>query len=635
MSIRSLIAAVFLACHLAPPATAQDEEAIFLRALPFEAVVAGGLGEIGDLQGTPLEERVLDTFREKAMTDPQSVGLGPGAAEVLDALRPAGPAFRNGKVALVKLRQDWRGIPIHGDAADLVLILGEDGAITGMRGRLYDGSEEMSGGAAPISTLRGRRAVALRWREDGGDTAFRIENLQLVALLEEGRLAWRGRITLPFMQTSRRTAGVVLVDAISGALIAIEDRPAEARALVTHVDDDPRDTEVVLRDGLVSKPLDNTLDFSAADGVDCGNGAWRAVRLGDGTRRSLLSFEGTDGSSFRHFTTARCASGGAEAPFTGGSEGPADELPLQVYAQDLFAKTETALALIDPLMGELFTHGTTHPYSWDHHPGTPDIAHRPPLVNVVDASSDWMSNAPGIFHHIRVAETDAAVADLPIAHPLVVHCRNGSGVQVDCGSPGAGVPAVDVAFMGVSAATPFQTRTLLHEIGHYYDMYNSFGISGENGEIIPQLFALYLSKRIYDLDYQITSNPDLTCDLAALISHSAGQVVHPDCISNFDQISQVASFSGPYTVQSFTQGYWSLLHATSCEIAGGALSCETGAGAPPEYPDRWMEALLFAMQAGNELSLTEIWDLMAVFIAANYPQDNQRLARARALHGLD
>ena len=95
MPIRSLSAAVFLACQLASPATAQDEDAMFLRALPFEAVVGGGLGEIGDLQGTPppdtpLEERVLETFREKAMTDPQSVGLAQGAVEVLDALRPAG-----------------------------------------------------------------------------------------------------------------------------------------------------------------------------------------------------------------------------------------------------------------------------------------------------------------------------------------------------------------------------------------------------------------------------------------------------------------------------------------------------------------------------------------------------------------
>ncbi|MEM7188158.1 MAG: hypothetical protein AAF439_00985, partial [Pseudomonadota bacterium] len=298
-----------------------------------------------------------------------------------------------------------------------------------------------------------------------------------------------------------------------------------------------------------------------------------------------------------------------------------------------FVKTRRAMALIDPLMGELVSHGAEHPYSWDHHPSTPQQIHRSPLISVVNASSAWQNSSPGIYYLVTVHQPDFEAMGLPVPHPLIVHCRDGSQ-QVDCGDAGAEGPLQYVSFIGINAPAPYQTRTLFHEMGHYYDTFNTYGLSGENFEIIPQLFSLYLHRRVYDLDYQITGNAAVNCSLSTLVGHSAGRVVHPDCIFDTDDISTMPVFDGEYTVQSFTQGYWSLLNGVSCTLNGDTLNCGEPGGLAADYPDRWMEALLFALQVGNELTFTEIWEAMALFIDANYPGDSARLQTVRSLHGL-
>jgi hypothetical protein len=54
----------------------------------------------------------------------------------------------------------------------------------------------------------------------------------------------------------------------------------------------------------------------------------------------------------------------------------------------------------------------------------------------------------------------------------------------------------------------------------------------------------------------------------------------------------------------------------------------------PNYEDRWMEALLFALQMGNEQSFVEFWENMELFIESNYPADLDLIQSVRALHGL-
>ena len=128
---------------------------------------------------------------------------------------------------------------------------------------------------------------------------------------------------------------------------------------------------------------------------------------------------------------------------------------------------------------------------------------------------------------------------------------------------------------------------------------------------------------------------DGECRLGLLVSHSAGLVMHPDCIDEPSDIAQFAPFEpGEYSVPSFTQAYWSLLFGVECSSSGNSVTCDVPNN-PVEYADRWMEALLFTLQIGNDQEPVELWDNMAIFIAANYPTDSNLLTSVRAIHGLD
>lgn len=582
-----------------------------------------------------LEDAVLRAFRDYATAHPDKVTAGADLDAETDQIGTGPATFRNGSIALVHLAQSYRDIPVHGDRARISFVLRDETQVLRIFGGLIDQSEDYDGLTGQLSAGEARQSIEEHWINDSPGGTFDVGPIRLVALPDRQQVAFAGEISSPLFTSSRTIEATVLINAASGDLIAIEDRPAEARVLATRTDDDPRDMDLVFYDDQPTRILGNSIDFSDHPDIDCNPAGWRPVRMGDDTRLAVVSFDGLSGSTMSHFIAPQCATGGQTADFTGGgAPGPVDDLNEQQYAQDIFVKTRVAMSFIDPLMGEMVSHGASHPYSWDHPPSTPDMIHRGPALDVVNASAAWFDSSPGINKLAELSEADTDALDLPLPHPLVIHCRNGSGAQVDCDAPDAGPPLQFMSLIGVRAPPPFQSRTLYHEIGHYYDRFNAYGISGDNGEIIAQLFALYLHRRVYDLDYRLTENPSVECSLSTLVSHSAGTVVHPQCITDSDQISTEIEFEGPYTVRSFTQAYWSLLNAVSCTAAGGVLSCDEAGSVPPEYADRWMEALLFALQVGNDLEPVEIWDAMALFIDANYPQDNQRLQTVRALHGL-
>ena len=599
-----------------------------------EFVSDDAIFEVRPSEVESLEETTLRAFRNYARLNSKTLGFKGGTETALEQLEIGSQSFHNDKISIVRLIQNYRGLPIHKDRGQIALVIRDDSKVVNITGKLINPSIEYSGFSNPMPVTQARDAIAGHWTNEIGGSNFDVGILRLVALPELEQVAYAGEITTPFLTSSQTIEGSVLVNAATGDLIAIEDRPAEARALVTEIDDNPRNLTLVLRDDLPTDVLGNAIDFSDRPDIDCNPIGWRPIRLGDATRHTVVSLDGSGGSSISHFEGAQCASDTPVTDFLGGTPGPVESLNDQLLAQDEFVKTQLALAIIDPLMGELITHGSEHPYSWTHHPSTPDMIHRSPLINVVNANNDWFNQQPGIYKLIRLSEADTNTLDFPVPHPLVFHCRDSQGDRVDCDDPQAGEPFQYISFLGARAIPPFHTRTLLHEVGHYYDNFNSYGISGDNGEIVAQLFSLYLHRRIYDLDYRLTGNNEVECDLGALVGHSAGLVVHPECISDLDQISTQIDFEGPYTVKSFTQAYWSLLYGVSCTTSSGGLNCNVPSGLSADYPDRWMEALLFALQLGNNLEPVEIWNNIAVFIDANYPEDSARLQTVRTLHGL-
>ncbi|MEL7183292.1 MAG: hypothetical protein AAFY65_00705 [Pseudomonadota bacterium] len=579
----------------------------------------------------PPAEIALEAFAAKVVAEQ----IAPGTALAPLGLTLAAAPIGRDRLQIIRFDQTYRGVPVHGEGGQITVVLrdGEDLVLT--RGTLVDPERSYIGLSNPSGVLRARRAMRRQWVAEGGQRPFRLTRPELVALPHLGRMAYRATVWQRSFARSRDSLATILVDARSGALITLRRHQAEAEVLATRIDDAPRSMTLTLHGDLPSKQIGPTLDFSDPEGVTC-NGPWTPARMGDARRMSVLSFEGSGGDAFAHFTTARCLNGG-EAPFLGASPGPVATLPLQVYAQDLFVKTQRAMAAMDPLMGALQSHGAAVPYAWDHHPAVNGIQHRAPLVLVVNASSGWFTDAPGKFKYIRVHEQDAEALDLPVPHPLVVHCRDVAGTRVDCPDPAAvGGPMQDVAFIGVRAQAPLHTNILFHELGHYYDQYASFGLNGEMAEILAQVISLYLMVKVYALDHQLTGLDNGSCELNFLITHSPGVVVHPDCVTDLDQVSRQIEFIGTSgrTVQSFTQGFWSLLWGVSCEITAGVLSCQGSGQVDDTYHDRWMAALLFALHLGNDLTPVELWDAIALYIDTNFPQDSQTLARVRALHGL-
>ncbi len=583
-----------------------------------------------------LEERTLKAFRNYVRSNPHSWNLTGDSETVLQQLKIESQSYHNAKISIVRLVQNYRGLPIHKDEAKISLVIRDRKKVVHIKGSLVDPSIDYLGFDKRLSIVHARKAILKHWKREVGGNNFDLESVRLVALPSLKQIAYVGEITIPFLTSSKLIKGSVLVNATTGDLIAIEDRPPEARALVTEIDDNPRNMNLVFRDNLPTTIQSNTINLLAHPDIDCNPVGWRPTRLGDKARHVVVDFEETLGTSIEEISFlegAQCLSGEPETDFRGGNPGPATNLNNQLLAQDTFFKTQLALAIIDPLMGELVTHGSQHPYTWDHHPSTPVISHRSPLINIVNPALDFLDGVSANYNFIWLSETDTKDFGFPVPHPLVIHCRDNQSNHVNCNDPQASDPFQYSSAISVGVLPPLHTRSLFHEIGHYYDNFNGHGISGENREIIAQLFALYLYQRIYDLDYRLTGNSDVECSLNLLISRGAGRVVHPECISDLDDISTQIEFKTPYTVVSFTQAFWSLLYGVSCTVSDG-LSCNEPAVLPTNYSDRWMEALLFALQLSNNLEPIEIWDAMAIFIDANYPEDRELLQTVRTLHGL-
>jgi hypothetical protein len=276
-------------------------------------------------------------------------------------------------------------------------------------------------------------------------------------------------------------------------------------------------------------------------------------------------------------------------------------------------------------------------YSWNHHPHVPNIQHEAPLFIVVNSTR--CEGAVGCFFGVWISEDDTKALKLPVPNPGVYVCRNTNGQIVSCSDPNVASKEQYLSMVVVRSPFPWHTRVLFHELGHYYDNFNAHGFLSEDlREIVPQLFCLYLHRKLYpDLTYTLSTLPEEGhCDLGVLIGHNAGLVVHPDCINNPSDIAQsiVVEDSNGYTIKAFTQAFWSLLFGVACSVENNLLVCTSPKNLVPNYEDRWMEALLFALQMGNEQSFVEFWENMELFIESNYPADLDLIQSVRALHGL-
>ncbi len=594
------------------------------------------LFSIKQVQGQLFEESLLAGLRQWAVAHPHALGFSGDVKPRLGNLSLGPQTFRNKGISIVRFTQKYRDLPIHGDDQHIALVVANETDVVKIHGKFVNEKQTFRGYKNRITRNQAVQAMRFHWASQVAPGNVIIDNIRQVAVAKNSTVAFMGDVSTPIFSLSRQLQGSILADAESGSFLSIENRPAKAEVRGFELDDNPFTQTLVLHDGLPAKQLNNTVHFEPHPALDCQPPSWVNIRMGDATRHAVTNWEGTDGSTVSHFSVGRCSSGSPEESFLDGGIEPDGTVGLTTYAQDLFVKAQKAMAAIDPLMGDLVTHGGTHPYTWNHHPHVSSIAHRAPVVTVVNSS--WIGSHAGVFEEFLVAQVDVDALDLPVPHPLVFYCRDSDGNPISCDNAEAGPPMQRISMVGVGVSFPFQTRILFHEMGHYYDNYNAHGVSGDNAEIIGQLFALFLHRKLYpDIDYKLTTvGLNGTCDLGILIGHAAGTVVHPDCVNNLDQIAQSINVTDQgYSIKSFTQAFWSLLFSVSCTLNGNVVNCDVPNSLYTNYEDRWMEALLFALQLGNEQSHVELWDNMALFIETNYPSEVERLQVVRELHGLD
>ncbi|MDH3501299.1 MAG: hypothetical protein OEL69_02175 [Nitrosopumilus sp.] len=539
--------------------------------------------------------------------------------------------FVNKCISICRFEQTYRKLPVYGRSQYITLAVVNKRDVRKISGQIINEQESYHGLKNSISKLESLKLIKKYWVQHFPDTEVFVRDVQKVVIPEKKIIGFKGEICKRIFSSSRMIQGIVIIEAETGDLVLLNDFRAEATVRGLEMKDNPQTDARINFDNIPATQFGNTIHFENNPLLDCNPPTWLDFRMGNKTRYTILDFNGTDGNNTNQFTVGGCSSGAPPPRFLNNL---LSDQNFRFIAQDLIVKINHALAAIDPLMGELITHGSSHSYSWNHHPDVPDIVHRSPLIFALNSTID----NPGEYISTWISEDDTKNLELPNPHPLTYVCRNANDEIVSCSDPNATKKEQYASIIYLKTKFPFWTRTLFHELGHYYDDFNTHGFLVDDlREIVPQLFSLYLHRKLYpDLIYTLsTMSEEACCNLQHLISHSAGLVVHPDCIDDLTDISQSIKLEGNgYTVKSFTQAYWSLLFGVSCSIENNSVVCVQPNNLPSDYEDRWMEALLFAMQMGNEQSLVEFWENMELFIESNYPDDLNLIQSARALHGL-
>jgi hypothetical protein len=589
------------------------------------------------------DDTLLAAFKAWVVDHAEEIGFSPGltVAHLAGLVVSDVASSRNVDSRTFTFEQTHEGLPIDGPARWVRLRVADDFRVEAWEGELVDRRRAFRRGR-PYLTLRdARTAIATAWRDAGHGEIAELDRIERRASLAYETHVYRAVVLGTAINGARPELGVVAIDAFTGAPRVVQLRAAHDAAEVSAPEmvDDPHTATLATYEVPTT-----TFGPTVYLGMGCEPpAAGRDYRLGDALRLATWNFAGTYDDP-HELLAQGCTDGNPPPAFdAAGGEG--------LNAQTMHVVVKRMLDHIDPLMGEMWTHGSAHAYSWDHHESTPAIAHRAPLVVFTNRGEEapnvnGCGGDNGVFEVWKLPEV---VMDLeaPMPSPLLY------------GADGEyHLPVVNACNHAVGS--------MMHEIGHYYDAYNSFGTSGDDGEdyavccldrpheaatmreTIGQLFSLYGYRRLYpDLSYTLDTTP-APCSFSGLQGYLP-RIVHQDCIEvnaqfkvlndkrpTGDEAPWGCKLGGPnggYAVEAITQAYWELLFGVWCEGTGTDVSCDAGV-ADAGYADRWMEALLAALDMGNGQSFVQLWDNIGAFIQTNYPADYALFDHVRELHGI-
>ena len=492
--------------------------------------------------------------------------------------------------------QRYRGHRIAGPGATIA-VTSVEGAAISVVGALVDARRELEGLDAPSS----REAAALAAEASAPGTE--LVELELVAVPERNQLAWRAKVADPAVQASE----VLMLASETGELLSRRETSAHSafdhapvRVMAQALTDDPQTTAIAPMGWLPGSTWDGSWNPSTG---------W-LVRMGD-DRSVLIDLE-QDNSTVTVPKVAQFWWGmGAINSFFTANPGTN---PMRFDSQNMFHKLSLALDEIDAEMSS---------FGWEHEPGSGISVFTPAHLSLVantdiGGSPDLCQGALGRFNRCTLWGSD-------IQHPY-------DNEPVSCIYDCDGKPT-----------------TLMHELGHYIDQHNEFGLMGADinsnscihdttdeaaalVETLADIVALDLLRRVYPLDYTL-ANTATPCTFEAL-GQGTFKIHDASCLNfknatlgdfDVDRPSQTnnsqCSTTAARRMPSVNQAIWSWVNRKSCSTSA-PYTCWTSLGGQ----DLLLPGIMYALSLSNAQSYetffenieTYIWAQNGPLLAANF-----------------
>lgn len=542
-------------------------------------------------------------------------GLGTASSIQLTEVRRS----QFGALEVVHFDQDYRGVPLVGPAARVVVTLDGDDAIS-VTGRPIDAVPDYAGIQSRMTAQQAERPVRAAYRSaQPGASAPIITGMTLVAISSAQTLAWQAQVQEPGYDAME-----IIVDAVAGTLIAQQildyyslDEERPVHLLVEEVGADPVTPGLVMAWDMPGALTNSCPD--PEDDEDC------LVRMGN-MRLSVYDYQRDNAAIPLVMSMPITHLFNPGEPW---SKFLYDPPSYGFNAQNLYHKAVLGTSAVDPHVSAI---------GWDHYPGTP-----------------WSDTEPSSLLLMVNVDGQTAVGPYCGTSP---DDKGGLGLYGGYSFTDAEVPLVEpphgTASLPRISICQNEEGTVFHELGHYYDAHLANGMMGQGidrnntctpdtsdeapalAETVADMFSAALYAKLYpSLAYDMGTT-STACKLGVMTL--PGEVHGDGCAAptHFDdqRPSSVkdgaCNQSAGYNQNAVQQAWWEFLKGKTCSMTA-PYDCATAT----TNPDNGIKALLYALTQGNGQSYKELVHNMAVWLLFNGSTDETaRFVEAFSHHGL-
>ncbi len=562
------------------------------------------------------DANALVAFKEWIRANSAALALDPiDDVSVLDGLRPASrPLSVFGALRVHHFEQTYRGFEVSGPERRLSLsvVPGRSNArAVGFTGTILDSRIDYAGlDERRLPPERAEGLIRETWRSllfEGGPTPTHdddVGEVALVAVPALRALAYRGEIL-----RERQPLAAVVIHAVSGEYVGYDlfahNDPFDHHPItvVAHQMWNNPDAEGVLQPfvGLGGSSFGPCAPLPPSS-VGC------LLRMGN-DRAAVYDFRHDNNATPTIWLAPQFSAPSLNAFwsfFTGFPTEPPSVLEDKLHTQNAFQKMSAALDAVDPLKSAS---------GWDHHPDAPFGPFTPASLSLwtnIDHApmGDPCGDNLGMFWEIP----HAAFWSL-VEHPY----------------PTSQFPTPTIRLCTKNEVT------LFHELGHYYDMYSTYGTMGTGlltnsctwdtpdesiplRETVGDVVMLYLYRKLYTGLPHTLGTTNTPCTFQAFSGvipvHTGACPALGQSIYQFVDDRPAATTNSPclpttgYRMGSIWQAVWKSVNGMSCNTLA-PYDCAT---ITPFESDTVMEALLYALTLSNLQSYEQFFENVWFFV---------------------